>query len=317
MPKKKQRFRRKAQPRGWRLSPWLLLGAVPVALGGQFLRKHLRVNNPEMALRHGSKILAEPRRVLAVARSLDVLEFLAGGTLRLLRLSGSHVTAVVGGHFNTDSGEPSTQRAPQQTQPQEHSAMDSIEPGHIDVQKCYDVLHSFEFGKGSLRDQAALERRLRTIWEDVRPELVLTMDPAFPLLFFSRPKHTMVGRAVVTLSRVLGDTGTMKRPEVLFFGTREANVIVDMGEVIDEKVAAVGSHDPSNEYLALYRGLVRPFGRAVGRQADIRYAESFRALSLPPLHQRASSGNWSVVYHPEPAADKITTGIAPPRRLRL
>lgn len=316
MPKRTQRFRRKDRPKGWRLSPWLLLGAVPIALGRQFIRNHLRVNNPELALQHGSKILAEPRRVLAVARNLDVLEFLAGGTLRLLRLAGSHVTVVVSDRSD-GSSTGSAQEDARQTQPREHSGMDSIDPGRIDVEKCCDMLHSFDFGKGGLQDQASLERRLRTVWEEVRPDLVLTLDPAFPLLFFSRPRHTVVGRAVVTLSRALGDSGTVKRPEVLFFGTREANVIIDMGEVIDEKVAAIGGHNPTNEYLALYRGLVRPFGRAVGRQADIRYAESFRALSLPPLHQRASSGNWSVVYHPEPVADKLATGIAPPRRLRL
>src|SRR5690625_4575521 len=95
MPKRTQRFRRTAKRKGRRLSPWLLLGAVPIALGQQIIRRNLRVNNPEIALRHGSKLLAEPRRVLAVARQLDVLEFLAGGTLRLLRLSGSHVTVVV------------------------------------------------------------------------------------------------------------------------------------------------------------------------------------------------------------------------------
>lgn len=307
MPKKTQRFRRQApKPKGGRrLSPWLLLGAVPIALGRQFIRNHLRVNNPEIALRHGSKLLAEPRRVLAVARNLAVLEFLAGGTLRLLRLAGSHVTAVVSG----DSIQ-------QQMQSAESSSMDNVDPTRIDVQQCYDVLHPIDFGQGGLQDQASLERQLRTVWEDVRPDLVLTMDPAFPMLFFSRPRHTVVGKAVVTLARALGDGGTMKRPDVLFCGTREANVMIDMGEVIDEKVAGVGSHGQTSEYSALYRGLVRRFSRAVGRQADIRYGESFRGLSLPPLHQRVASGNWSV-YNTEPAADKFTPGLTMPRRFRL
>ena len=180
-------------------------------------------------MQHGSKILAEPRRVLAVARNLAVLEFLAGGTLRLLRLAGSHVTVVVSERPD-GSSTGSAQEDTRQMQPREPAAWtasirDTDRRARNATTRCIRSISE----KEDCRTKHHWSASLRTVWEEVRPDLVFTLDPAFPLLFFSRPRHTVVGKAVVTLSRALGDSGTIKRPEVLFCGTREANVMIDMG----------------------------------------------------------------------------------------
>lgn len=265
------------RPVRWR---WLALGAAAAvtALASAWVRGLFRVLNPDQARRLGTQLVRGPRRVLAVTAHPDDLEFLAGGTLRLLGLAGSRITVVVA---STGGG--------QRHAPGDEAPVRAQEQRDAGVVLGYDDVRLLNFRDLDLAYNPALEPAIDRIWDEVRPDLVLTMDPAHPYPFYVHPDHLAVGRAVLNLARQRGEPGH----RVLFYGSRRANVLVDVTQVLEDKIQGVLAHKSQLKLWPWAYGLlVRGLARLAGRQAGMGYAEAFRALEPAPLGRQAYAGQW-------------------------
>ena len=243
------------------------------------VRRRLTPVNPKLALRYGFSLTRKARRVLAVSAHQDDLELFTAGTLRLLSLAGSHITVLVasgGDQQYTDV------RSLDQIREQEERDAGTIIG--------YDEIRFLRFSDLELSHNPGFQDKLRAIWQNLQPDLVLTFDPTAPYRSAVHPDHLAVGRAVLSIARALGDDA----PDVLFYGSRDPNVLVDISQVVEDKAAAIRAHRSQLYGWKRFYGLVtRMQARLAGRPAGVQYAEPLRCLSLPKLSDASLLTNWS------------------------
>lgn len=90
---------------------------------------------------------------------------------------------------------------------------------------------------GSIRPGPELDQLLDQLWHRTDPEVVLTFDPKGPLPLGNNPDHLGLGAAV--LNRVRRGMGGAR---VYCYATPQPNVLVDITEVLPEKITAVQVH---------------------------------------------------------------------------
>jgi LmbE family N-acetylglucosaminyl deacetylase len=270
-------------------APYVAAGSAVLAgyLAYRRLSRMLGVKNPDVALRHGANITRRASRVMAVSAHQDDLEYLAGGTLRLLGLAGGEITCVV-----------ATGGERQRHQRGNAAAVRGQEQRDAGIILGYDRVRFLHFSDLSLAHNPNLEPLLGDIWDELKPDLVLVMDPTFPLPFIVHPDHLAVGRAILTLSR----TRVKGQTEVLFYGSRDPNVLVDISGVMEDKIQGVLAHKSQLKTRPwLYGMLLRAYGRMARYNAGVAYGEPFRSLTLPALDRRAYMDDWPASEpRPEP-----------------
>ncbi len=259
---------------------WMLLGSA--ALWAWFawrkIQKRLTPIDPDLALRYGLDLTRGPRRVLAVTAHQDDLELLVGGTLRLLALAGSNLTVVVA---TSGDQQYSAQRTLDQVRQQEE-----LDAGNIIG---YDDVKFLPFRDLELSRNPYFAKSLKRVWSDAQPDLVIAFDPTAPYTSAVHPDHLAVGRIVLNIVRSLKSAA----PAVVFYGSRNPNVLVDISQVIEDKTQAIACHRSQlYGFKRLYNLAMRLQAQLAGRSASVRYAEPLRYLSLPRLHREAYLETW-------------------------
>lgn len=229
----------------------VLVAAGAVAATGwaayRLAEGRLRPEQPQLALARGNRLLRQGRRVLVATGRWEDLEFLLGGTLRLLAQAGSDLTIAGPGPMPAD---PTWSRL---------ATPHALLPEELPSDQTYSP---------------AVQRALKQLWWDVQPELVLTFDPDFPVRLWYHPAHGLVGHAVLDL--VLA--GAVPGAQVLTFATRRPNVVLDIGPVLAAKLAALAQGSGPLHRVRLQQAAARLWARLYGRGAGLPYAEGLRAL---------------------------------------
>lgn len=223
----------------------------------------LRPRDPELALMLGEELVSRPRRVLALTCHPDDLEFFAGGTLRRLALAGGEITAAV-----LTDGEKGGNRP----------ALGAVR--RMEQRRCAEILGYRRVEYSGLTDYGLpedprLEREVARYFREVQPEVVLAFDPLELVPGMTNRDHKALGRAVADIARHYLGEGV----RVYFYGTRNADALVDISPVIEDKIRAVLGHQSQHIYLprALYDDLVRFYGR-VSAAGMCRYGEGLYRL---------------------------------------
>ncbi|MDQ7793810.1 MAG: PIG-L deacetylase family protein [bacterium] len=262
--------------------------------------RRFRPVNPELALFEGRHLVRGARRVLAVTAHPDDLEAVAGGTLRLMALAGSTIDVAM----LTGGEEQSGQRS-------NLGQIRRLEERHAAGILGYAEVHALGFRDLSLSRASELESRLGELWERVQPEVVFSFDPSFPDPLLAHPDHLTAGRVTLNLAR----RDPRGAPRVYFYGTRDTNVMVDIGPVINDKIRAVLAHRSQLKLPpAVYGLLLRAYARLYGSPIQALYGEGFRALSLPRPGVRAGASRWTPRrrFRPVPQRPRpVGPGIAP------
>ena len=241
--------------------PWLIAGGA-VAAAWLVWRRMQQPYYPSVALQAGLEMVSRRWRVLAIGPHPGDLELFAGGTLRLLSQNGSAVTMAV-----LSRGEGATDRANigeiRTKEAEQASAILRAELVQLDLPD------------GRIRPGPDLERALDDLWTRTRPELVLAFDPKGPTPLAQNPDHVALGAAVLARAR-----GSVFRGErIYFYAARQPNVLVDITEVLQEKLSAVKAH---RSQLIGPDWAVSYFGRCVSRLHSGRvpalYTEAFYRL---------------------------------------
>ncbi|MDA8346987.1 MAG: PIG-L family deacetylase [Thermaerobacter sp.] len=265
-----------------RLKPGSLL-LVSAVLGGfaawRLIQRRLTPVNPKLALRYGLHLTRAQRRVLAVSAHQDDLELFAAGTLRLLALAGSDITVVVA---TGGDQQYTNERTLNQIREQEQR-----DAGNI---LGYDQFHFLHYTDLNLAHNPRFRPDLEEIWRAVKPDVVFAFDPTAPYRSAIHPDHLAVGRAVLDISRSLGEA----TPDVVFYGSRDPNALVDISQVIEDKTQAIrAQRSQLTGWKRLYNLATRLQTRLAGRPVAVRYAEPLRYLRLPPVDDAAYLENWN------------------------
>jgi LmbE family N-acetylglucosaminyl deacetylase len=224
-----------------------------------------------------------PDRALAVYAHPDDPEVSCGGTLARWTTKGAEVRLVVvnagdkGSHDpDTDPAELSRRRAAEV-----HAAAEVLGLAGVELLGVPD---------GEAANELSLRNRLVSLVRSHRPDVVICPDPTavfFGDSYVNHRDHREVGWA--TVDAVAPAAGSpLYFPEagpahqvgaLLLSGTFQADVWVDVSDVIDTKVRAVACHESRiGDEPELVAELLRARTAEAGAEAGVSHAESFRRL---------------------------------------
>ncbi|SHJ83672.1 N-acetylglucosaminyl deacetylase, LmbE family [Anaerobranca californiensis DSM 14826] len=216
---------------------------------------------PELALKASEIMFEKKGKVLAFSPHPDDLEFFAGGTIKLLVNKGFDVTVVdiTDGEKGVNLPNLGSIRQNEQKKAQKVIGYQNLKFLHYpDMKVNYKRL---------LRD-------IRNIWYEVDPQIVFTFDNNFPLKFLTHKDHLAVGKAVCQLATEMDSNA-----KVYLYASRKNNLLVDISQVIDDKIKAVLCHKSQLRFSTLiYDQLVRKMASYASMGTNIHYGESFRTL---------------------------------------
>ena len=226
--------------------------------------------------------LVEPVEILAFSPHPDDVELGCGGTLATLARRGASF-----GIVDLTRGEMGTRGTP------ELRAREAAEAARILGAR---FRANLDLGDGDLRTDRAAQRLVVDVVRRARPRLVLA-----PLVLDRHPDHVRASRLVADASWYAGlsklETGLAPhRPDQVVFYAAYVLVtptfLVDVSESFATKIAALRAyrsqfHDPNSGEPETYVssqgfwGGVEARARALGRIANVEYAEGFIA-NVPP-----------------------------------
>lgn len=226
-----------------------------------------------------------PARVLAVYAHPDDPDVSAGGTLAAWGAAGSDVQVCICADGDKGSTDPAT------------DPVQLVARRRREVHAAGAVLgvaahHWLGYPDGELDESAALRAQLVALVRAQRPDVVVGPDPTavfFGSSYINHRDHRAVGWAVLDAvapaaanPHYYPEAGAAHAPSALWLsGTLEPDTWVDITATIDQKASAVGCHvSQTGEPGEWLRTVVRQRAEEAGRQAAVRYAESFRRVLL-------------------------------------
>jgi LmbE family N-acetylglucosaminyl deacetylase len=223
-----------------------------------------------------------PGRALAVFAHPDDPEVGCGGTLARWTAGGCEVHLVIACRGDKGSSDPTTDPDDLAHARAEEVARAAGVLGLASVEQLGEP-------DGELEADAALRSRLVGLLRALRPDAVIAPDPTavfFGDSYVNHRDHRQLGWAVIdslvpaASPLYVPDAGPAHQVGlVLLAGTLDADAWVDIGDVLDVKVAAVACHesrlgtDPS-----LIAGILEQRAAEEGARAGVARAEAFRRL---------------------------------------
>ncbi len=229
-----------------------------------------------------------PRRVVAIAAHPDDLDFGCSGTLALWARQGAEVTEllVTSGDKGFEDDRPLEEKQAVREREQRAAARE------IGAK----AVHFLRFPDGEVENTPTLRREIVRVLRTVRPDAVLSFDPAnraFDSFYRYHPDHRAVAMAAYdALYPAAGSRSFFREllaeglephkvQQVYFVNPPEPDLWIDISPTFDRKVAALRAHvsqirEP--EGLAVF---LADWARRIGAPKGIPLAESFRRLEVP------------------------------------
>ena len=223
-----------------------------------------------------------PVRALAVFAHPDDPEVGCGGTLARWAAGGAEVHLVIACRGEKGSNDPGTD-------PEALAASRAAEVAAAARVLGLASVEHLDLPDGDLENDAALRTRLVSIVRRLRPDALVAPDPTavfFGDSYVNHRDHRELGWAVVdslvpAASPLYSpDEGDAHQVELLLLaGTLEPDAWVDIGAVLQVKVAAVACHESRlGSDPALVAAILEQRAAEAGRAGGVELAESFRRL---------------------------------------
>jgi LmbE family N-acetylglucosaminyl deacetylase len=239
-------------------------------------RPELYVHDPEI------------KRALVVVAHPDDVDFGFAGTVATLTGNGVDVSycLVTSGDAGGDDSNHTKE---------ERSAIREAEQTMAAKEVGVSSLSFLRWPDGQVEPTLLLRREIARTIRDTRPDLVITQSPErnFERIFASHPDHLATGEA--TLRAVYPDARNPHAfPELLreghephtvrwvWMGGFGPNMVVDITDNFDRKVAALKSHVSQVGHRDGIDKLLKEWARTVAKSAELgkgRLAEGFRRIS--------------------------------------
>lgn len=232
--------------------------------------------------------LPTPDRVLVVAAHPDDIEFGAAGTVARWAGEGAAIRYLLVTRGDKGSDDPATDVAALARLRVDEQRAAAAELGVSGV----DFLDEPD---GQVEPSLALRERITRAIRACRPEVVMTHDPTVLFVnneWVNHPDHRAVGQATVDAVfptardplnfRAHLDEGleAWKVAELFLWSTNEANQLVDIGETLERKIAALAHHASQFRHFDEVARWVRRRSEELGERAGYRAAEGFRRVTL-------------------------------------
>ncbi|MGB9867584.1 MAG: PIG-L deacetylase family protein [Bacillota bacterium] len=245
---------------------WILVTVLVVLLGLSYLiRQPNRLNDIEQA-KKAWDLVGNAKRVLLLGAHPDDAEWYAAGTLVKFLRAGATVTVVVATNGEKGRGSHVDLGKLRQSEQQRAAQLAG-----------YTRLEMWGLPDRGLSAQEDLEDRVRQIWLETQPEVVLSFDSQYPALPYIHPDHQAIGWAVYRVWESLGDTPG-NRPVLMLFHSRRPNALVDISDTIEVKLAAIAAHE-SQGFQRSAQSMLGRRNAATGKAAGMAFAESFRLVT--------------------------------------
>jgi LmbE family N-acetylglucosaminyl deacetylase len=228
-----------------------------------------------------------PERALIVCAHADDIEFGAAGTAARWTDNGASVTYCIVTDNSAGSNSPDTNRLELiETRRQEQIAA-AATVGVSDVR-------FLNYPDGTLQPTIELRRELTRLVREVRPQVVVILDPTTILVeefnYVNHPDHRAAGEAA--MYAVFPSAGTRPIfPELLAEGyephnvsklylmlTTQPNLHIDITTTIEHKLDSLRCHASQIDEEAIT--MVRQWNAEAGGAVGFGYAESFRVIHL-------------------------------------
>jgi LmbE family N-acetylglucosaminyl deacetylase len=233
-----------------------------------------------------------PRVALAVAAHPDDLEYFGiAGTAALWAMNGTRVYYLI----ITDGSKGTTDR---------HTS-----PEDLVKIRCHEQLNAaktlgvckvifLQYPDGELVNNKHLKKDLVRVIRKLKPEVVLTMDPAFIYSietgFINHADHRIAGQATLDAVYPLA-RDHLSFPELIYKEKLNPHKVqtvllsnfeigpyaIDITKTIDKRLDALSAHISQYPYMAKTKKLLRNWARVNGKKVGTNYAESFLRLDLP------------------------------------
>src|SRR5438477_2422283 len=232
--------------------------------------------------------LPTPERVLVVAAHPDDIEFGAAGTVARWIGEGSQVNYLLMTRGDKGSDNPAADPVALATLREGEQRAAAAEIGVTTV----DFLGEPD---GQVEPSLRLRERVTRAIRSFRPEIVMSHDPTVLFVnneWVNHPDHRAVGTVVVDAVfptardplnfREQIDSGLQpwKVAEMFLWSTHEANQLVDIGDTLDRKIAALRCHESQFTNFAETEKWLRRTAEELGDRAGYRAAEGFRRAML-------------------------------------
>ncbi|HEX2767193.1 MAG TPA: PIG-L deacetylase family protein [Candidatus Limnocylindria bacterium] len=232
--------------------------------------------------------LPTPDRVLVVAAHPDDIEFGAAGTVARWVAEGATVRflLVTRGDKGSDDPDADVTQLVRQREAEQRAAAAEIGVEGVDF---------LDEPDGQVEPTLALRERVTSAIRAFRPEIVMTHDPTVLFVnneWVNHPDHRAVGQVTVDAvfptardplnfrEHLDAGLGPWKVAELYLWSTNEANQIVDIGDTIDRKVAALSRHASQFRSFPEVERWVRRRSEELGERVGYRAAEGFRRVTL-------------------------------------
>jgi LmbE family N-acetylglucosaminyl deacetylase len=232
--------------------------------------------------------LPTPERVLVVAAHPDDIEFGAAGTVARWVGEGATVRYLLVTNGDKGSDDPSTDPVALGRRREEEQRAAATEIGVVGV----DFLQEPD---GQVEPSLRLRERLTFAIRSFRPEAVMTHDPTVVFVnneWVNHPDHRAVGQVAVDAvfptardplnfrEHLEQGLRPWKVAELFLWSTNEANQIVDIGETIERKIAALACHESQFHDFNETAKWLRRRAEELGERTGYRAAEGFRRVML-------------------------------------
>jgi len=232
--------------------------------------------------------LPTPLRVLVVAAHPDDIEFGAAGTVARWVGEGTRVRylLITRGDKGSDDATADAGQLAIVREREQRSAAAELGVEGVDF---------LDEPDGQVEPSLRLRERITFAIRRFQPEVVMTHDPTVLFVnneWVNHPDHRAVG--MVTVDAVFPtardplnfhehlDAGLQpwKVAELFLWSTNEANELVDIGDTLDRKIAALRCHESQFRTFADTERWLRQTSEELGERAGYRAAEGFRRVML-------------------------------------
>src|SRR5918996_520292 len=232
--------------------------------------------------------LPTPDRVLVVAAHPDDIEFAAAATVARWVGEGADVRYLLVTRGDKGSDDPETDVDALAALREREQRAAATEVGAAGVEFLSEP-------DGQVEPSLRLRERITRAIRELRPEVVMTHDPTVLFVnneWVNHPDHRAVGEVTVDAvfptardplnfhQHLEQGLDPWKVAELFLWSTNEANQIVDIGETIERKIAALGHHVSQFHDFGETARWLRRRAEELGERTGYRAAEGFRRVVL-------------------------------------
>ena len=228
-----------------------------------------------------------PERVMVVVAHADDAEFTVAGTVAKWAREGKEVTYLIITDCSRGTDDPNFF-------PAELSKVRKEEQRAAADRLGVKQIVYLDYQDGTVQHTLDLRRDIVRQIRKHRPHIVITMDPTRRWLgqgYINHPDHVATGDATLAaifpaardywnFHELIGE-GLMphKVAEVYMFAPEDADVWIDIGDTIEDKIAALKEHRSQVGDSDVGEGM-RNWARSTANGKDMEYAEAFKYFKL-------------------------------------